>query len=107
MRYTVFPAAVRDLDEHAMYLGERAGIETALRFYDSASHTFAMLTESPGIGEPRPSSRPELTGLRVCSIEGFTRHLVFYRVEGDTIEVIRVLHGRRDLGVIVPPAEED
>ena len=44
----------------------------------------------PGIGERWPSSNPRLTGLRVWRIEGFEKHLIFYRAADDGIEIVRV-----------------
>ncbi len=47
----------------------------------------------PGIGEPRPSNHLRLAGLRNGRIEGFEKHLIFYKPEGDGIAIVRVLHG--------------
>ena len=41
--YHVLPAADRDLDDQAAYLATEASLETALRFYDDASSTFARI----------------------------------------------------------------
>jgi toxin ParE1/3/4 len=96
-QYRVLPAADRDLDEQAAYLAAQASLETALRFYDAASSTFAEIVCMAGIGERWPSANPRLAGLRVWRIEGFEKHLIFYRPAADGIEVIRVLHGARDI----------
>jgi plasmid stabilization system protein ParE len=31
------------------------------------------------------------------SVSGFPKHLIFYRVEKDTLLILRVIHGARDL----------
>ena len=36
-------------------------------------------------------------GLRSLPVENY---LIFYRVRDDTVEVLRVIHGARDLGAI-------
>jgi toxin ParE1/3/4 len=95
--YHVLPAADRDLDEQAAYLADEASLETALRFYDAASVTFGKIASMPGIGERWPSTNPRLAGLRVWRIEGFEKHLIFYRVTDDGIEIIRVIHAARDI----------
>ena len=95
--YQVLPAADRDLDDQAAYLASQASLETALRFYDAASTTFARLAGAPGTGERWPTADPRLVGLRVARIEGFDKHLVFYRPASDGIEIVRVLHGARDI----------
>jgi toxin ParE1/3/4 len=95
----VLPSADRDLDEQATYLASAAGLETALRFYDSAASTFESSAWMPGIGEPWKSTRPQLAGLRTFRIRGFENHLAFYRAIEGGIEVVRVLHGSRDIEV--------
>jgi ParE toxin of type II toxin-antitoxin system, parDE len=45
--YRILPAADRDLDDQAAYLASQASLETALRFYDAASSTFAKLADMP------------------------------------------------------------
>jgi toxin ParE1/3/4 len=51
----------------------------------------------PGLGEPHESSNPRLAGLRVGRVEGFEKYLIFYRHVGDSMEIVRVLHGARDI----------
>lgn len=103
-RYHLRPAAARDLDEQAAYLAQEASLETALRFYDDASATFENLARMPGMGERRESGHPRLAELRVWRVEGFEKHLIFYQPADDGIEIIRVLHGARDIDRIL--AEE-
>lgn len=61
------------------------------------TQTCARLAITPGIGEPWPSADPRLAGLRVGRIEGFENHLIFYRNDRPGIEIVRVLHGSRDI----------
>jgi len=103
-QYRVLPAADADLDDQAAYLARVAGLETALRFYDAASATFEDLVGMPGLGELRPTTNPRLEGLRVWRIKGFENHLIFYRQVADGIEVVRVLHGARDIDPILESA---
>jgi toxin ParE1/3/4 len=96
-RFTISPAADQDLDDHAAYLAQEASLETALRFLDAAARTFHTIASMPGLGERRETADPRLDGLRVCRVEGFERHLVFYRPTDDGVQVVRVLHGARDI----------
>jgi toxin ParE1/3/4 len=100
-RYCVLPAADLDMDDRAAFLASHASLETALRFYDAARSTFAELADMPRIGEQWPSINPRLTGLRVWRIEGFESHLIFYRPSADGIDIIRVLHGARDIDSVL------
>jgi toxin ParE1/3/4 len=72
-------------------------LETAIRFYDAAARTFEAIADMPGIGERRETANPRLAGLRVRRIEGFEKHLIFYRPVEDGVEIVRVLHGARDI----------
>ena len=100
-RVVVLPAADRDLDEQALYYLEHGSPETATRWYDQAAATFAFLAEHPAIGAPRESPRRALQGIRTWLVSGFERHVVFYRPIDDGIEVVRVLHGARDLDALL------
>jgi toxin ParE1/3/4 len=100
-RYRILASADRDLDDQAAYLATQASLETALRFYDAASYTFGKIASMPGIGKRWPSANPRLAGLRVWRVEGFGKHLIFYRPADDGIEIIRVLHGARDIDSVM------
>jgi toxin ParE1/3/4 len=100
-RYDVLPAADEDLDNQAAYLATEDSLEIALRFYDAANITFDRLAATPGIGERWRSSDPRLAELRVGRIAGFEKHLVFYRPTSGGVEIVRVLHGARDIDTIL------
>jgi toxin ParE1/3/4 len=95
--YRVLPAADADLDDQAAYLACEASLEIALRFYDAAAASFEQIARMPGLGERRQTTNPRLEGLRVWRIQGFEKHLIFYRPDADGIEIVRVLHGARDI----------
>jgi toxin ParE1/3/4 len=95
--YRILPAADTDLDDQAAYLAREASLDVALRFYDAAATAFEAIARMPGLGERRPTTNPRLEGLRVRRIPGFEKHLIFYRAVADGIEIVRVLHGARDI----------
>jgi toxin ParE1/3/4 len=101
--YRVLPAADTDLDDQAAYLAREASLDVALRFYDAAAATFEEIARMPGLGERRPTANPRLEGLRVRRIRGFEKHLIFYRPVADGIEIVRVLHGARDIDRLLEP----
>jgi toxin ParE1/3/4 len=59
--------------------------------------TFSTLAEMPGIGSTYENDNPALADLRFIPITRFRNHLVFYRSSAHGIEIVRVLHGARDL----------
>src|SRR4051794_9591942 len=100
-RYHVLPAADQDLDDLAAYLAQEASLDVALRFYDAAGTTFEHLARMPGMGERRETRNLRLAGLRVWRVEGFEKHLIFYRPAADGIDIVRILHGARDIDRIL------
>ncbi|NOT62121.1 MAG: type II toxin-antitoxin system RelE/ParE family toxin [Acidobacteria bacterium] len=55
---------------------------------------FELLSDHPLMGRLRPEFAPDLRSF----IEG--RYLIFYRLVFDEIEIVRIIHGARDLGAI-------
>lgn len=106
-RLRVTPAADGDLDNQAAYLAANASLKTALRFYDAAATTFEKIARMPGLGELRDSANPRLSGLRVWRLEGFEKHLIFYRPTEHGVEIVRVLHGARDIDRVLDEETPD
>ncbi len=96
--YTIAPAARCDLHAILDYFLDVAGnAELAIRFTNCAESTFTKLSKSPGQGRPRQFRRNLLKGLRSWRIDEFPTYLVFNRETAASIEIVRVLHGARDL----------
>jgi len=94
------PQAEQDLDEIAASLAQRSS-RTALRFLDAVQAAFDRLAAFPDLGALYETTNPHLSGLRVWPIPGFLNYLIFYRVLGSTVQVVRVLHGARDLDAAI------
>jgi len=65
--------------------------EAADRLLDTLDARCALLAEHPHLGPARDDIRP---GLRYL-VEG--EYLILYRIVDEGVEVVRVVHGRRDL----------
>ena len=74
-------------------MAERGGIETADRLIDAIIERFPLLASTPGMGFAREDFAP---GLRSFPVGDY---LIFYRRVSGRIDIIRVLHGSRDLPV--------
>ncbi len=61
-------------------------------YYDELSGGINKLAQHPKLGKPCDDVRPHY---RVLPIN---RHLVYYKIEGDIIRVMRVLHDRMKPG---------
>lgn len=69
---------------------------------------FTLLADRPAIGRLRTDLRhPRLQGLRSWGIRGFESYLIFYRASDDGIEVVRVLHGARDVAAELGDEADD
>lgn len=94
------PAAASDLLDHVSYLAE-SSLQVADRFLGSVEATFELLAGNPELGATYISTSPRLDDVRVWSVKGFANHLVFYRASGQAVEILRILHGARDLELIL------
>ena len=72
-----------------------------MRFLDEAERTFRRLAAMPGMGTRYDPDHPALADLRYFPIARHKSDLVFYRPLADGIEVLRVLHGARDIAGIL------
>jgi toxin ParE1/3/4 len=79
------------------YLIDQNLPQIALRFRDAVRHTINSLREHPLVGARHRSSKPRLQNLRSWPVAGFEAVRIYYVAESDAINVIRILHGKRDL----------
>lgn len=91
------PQALDDLYRQGRYYVEHGSPDTALRFLAAAERSFAQLVAMPEMGAPRTYRNAKLAGLRMWRVRGFREHLIFYRPTKEGIDVVRVLHAKRDL----------
>ena len=94
-------AARQDLVEIVAYYIREGSPSAARHFREQAESTFERLRDMPGIGASYDLEYAALAGLRFFPISRFRKYLVFYRTTNDGIEVMRVLHGSRDIHSIL------
>jgi toxin ParE1/3/4 len=101
------PRAHQDTDEQLDYYMD-TNPDAALRFHQAVQEAFREIAEMPGIGSPVALKNPRLAGLRRWPVTGFPKHFVFYidRAEDGLVEMLRVLHGSRDLESILEEMED-
>lgn len=90
------PKAAEDVEEIASYIA-RENLQAALRFLEATEATVKALASFPHVGSRFNSARSELADLRCRRVQGFPNHVLFYVLHEDAIEIVRVLHGARDL----------
>lgn len=95
--------ALEDITEILAYLAkDNQTIVQAFR--KQLEQTCSLLADMSGIGTPRNFNNAHLTGVRSHPLKQFEKYLVFYQVHDESMHVIRVLHGARNLPVLL---EED
>jgi toxin ParE1/3/4 len=88
--------AEADLDDLWAYIAAN-NPDAADRMVDAVLDGSRTHARFPNMGQNRDELR---TGLRSFIVSPF---VVFYRAVDDTIEVLRVLHGARDIARIIEP----
>ncbi|MBI4718911.1 MAG: type II toxin-antitoxin system RelE/ParE family toxin [Planctomycetes bacterium] len=99
------PRARADLAEQAAYYAMRDSA-LAVRFLEAAQGAFEELLATPLLGSTYACQSGRLVDLRRWRIPGFERTLVFYRIIDHGIEVVRVLHGARDISALLDVDDE-
>lgn len=93
----VRPEADRDTDLAADFYVHEANVDVALQFLAAVGLAYERLAEHPHIGTSVKAFEPRLAELRFRPVPGFESYLVFYVPSLGVVEVVRVLHGARDL----------
>ncbi|SOY94973.1 conserved hypothetical protein [Cupriavidus taiwanensis] len=95
LRLRLRPAARGDADAAQDWYDDAAlGLGEA--FTDELLSVLAFLVEHPTVGSRRYAHLLPDASLRVWSLDRFP-FLVFYRVSGEVLDVVRDLHERRDI----------
>ncbi len=89
-RFKVSKEAKQDLDDAWFFIAER-NPNRADQLLDEIEARFLMLVRFPEIGVSREELAPQLRSFPVSN------YLIFYRLIGSSIEIVRVLHGSRDV----------
>ena len=90
MRILLTAAAVADIEHVGDYIA-KDNPERAVSYITALEHRIAQFGTLPQGGRLRPE-----WGALVRSTP-FGSHLIVWRTAGDTVEILRVVHGSRDL----------
>ncbi|MEQ8828270.1 MAG: type II toxin-antitoxin system RelE/ParE family toxin [Alphaproteobacteria bacterium] len=99
------PAVLRAVAEqditqaHDAYVAE-GGMPLGLRFLQDIEAVLRRIETHPGIGSTRYWSLPDMKGARCVAPADFP-FLVFYMETEERLDVIRVLHQRRDIPALL------
>lgn len=84
------PKARIDFTDILLYTLQEWGEAQRNRYEAALLSAFATLAQYPEAGERHPRLFPE------CRIRRVERHILYYRVMGIIVEVMRILHDRID-----------
>jgi toxin ParE1/3/4 len=96
-RLVLSDSAVADILEQADWYMAQSGQALVQRWEKAVTSAVLRVVENPAAGTPCAFQPAELRNVRRTAIVGFPKHLLFYRVHGTEILVLRVVHGARDL----------
>lgn len=98
-RVIVRDRATQDLRQQANYILAMGNRDAAEKFLESAEYTFNQLATTPNIG--KILQLPDILTIRQWRLKNFKEYLVFYTFQEQQVEILRVLHGARDLENII------
>ena len=100
------PAAIGDIVEVADYIAQTTSLAAADRFIAATDKTLRATRRDARRGHSRyEPDDPAYAEMRYFPISRFRNYLVFYRPMLEDIEVVRVLHGARDIAAIFDEEE--
>jgi toxin ParE1/3/4 len=95
-RVTLARLAIFDVHGHSLDIAAY-NRSAGRRFVRAISKAQDLLSDHPYSGMSAEYLDPEFSEMRKLSVPGFNKYLVFYRVLGKEIEILRILHGAQDL----------
>jgi toxin ParE1/3/4 len=99
---TIRPAARDDiLRQYRYLLVDQDNPEVAERFLRAVARTMEEIAKMPHIGAPKRVSQEALRGLRSWRVKGFDDLRIYYLLQEKWIQVVRVLHRKRDINSIL------
>ena len=90
-RFRLSHAASADLDDIWVYVAQEGSEGAANRLIDSIAERFSILLQMPQSGRKRDEVR---SGLRSHPVGSY---VIYYREMRTGIEIVRVIHGARDV----------
>lgn len=99
------PQVIRDLIDLATYIAEN-NLDKSDQFLHGVEETFKQLGQMPQLGKKCQLNNSRLQNVRQIAVKGFRKYLIFYQITAGEAEIIRVLHGSRDIESILGDSQE-
>jgi toxin ParE1/3/4 len=88
--------AEEDVQQIVFYIAED-NLHAADAFRAAIEKARATLEDLPETGSPCDFDSHEVADLRMLPVPKFKNYLIFYRSTQEEVEILRVLHGARDV----------
>lgn len=88
--------ATQDIEQAIAWYRDEGGAVLASRFVDAVERAFAHIARYPDSASPRHAQDLGIAGLRSQAVKGFP-FLVFFIASDTPVDILRVLHGKRDI----------
>ncbi len=93
---SILPLAKQDIEEIVDWLNKK-NPQAAEQFLEQLEKSFDLLAMSPFIGHLRRYENPVFKNIRMFSLKQYSSYLIFYQTSSSQLQIIRVLHGSRDI----------
>ena len=90
-RYELSAVAEEDLGNIYDYTLSEFGENQAVKYLNGLEQTFLTLIDQPELGRKRDEISVDLRSL------AYEKHVIFYGIMRESILIVRVLHGSRDI----------
>ena len=104
-RPTLRPQAEDDLVERTQYYRAEGGSDLGARFFNTAIVALDAIGRMPGAGSSQVGEMCGIDGLRVRRVPDFPCGW-FYLVNGDRVDVVRLLADAQDVAAVLADIEQ-
>ena len=99
MRFNITPAASQDMASIADDLADRVGLDSSDCFLQGVTAKIAWLTQFSSMGRRWDNLAPGIRNLN------YEKYLIFYRVNDEAVDILRVVQGSRNLEQLFQPGD--
>lgn len=95
MKLVYRPVFLADVEECADYLMTETGEKVVSEWHEALKNAVILIQQTPEIGRLRRDLPPP--EIRTLNLRKYPKYIVFYRLQEDSIEFLRVRHGMMHL----------
>jgi len=101
VKFALLLSADADIVRQFDWYAEQGLPDVAKRFRSAVESSIELTLSRPKAGAPKHVRNPVLRDLRSWPVKGFDEFRIYYLLGRDKFTVVRILHGKRDIGAIL------